>query len=132
MPLSMIFHVEALQQSSPPLFHVVHVSRRVDMTYEGPEEKLSKTLESIVLKWKDERVHPTLKKWRGELFGIYGGNGVLLFKLERAACGLFGVPQYGCHLNAFVKQDSVKMWVAKRAKTKQTYPGMLDNIAAGK
>ncbi|KAJ1738008.1 hypothetical protein LPJ78_005846 [Coemansia sp. RSA 989] len=52
--------------------------------------------------------------------------------MERAASYNFGIRTFGVHINGIVKDaDGIRMWVAKRAMTKQTYPGMLDQIAAG-
>ncbi|RBQ85376.1 hypothetical protein VDGD_10431 [Verticillium dahliae] len=55
--------------------------------------------------------------------------------MERSATGLFGVTRYGVHLNAFVRcaeaSHGIKMWIARRSPTKSTFPGMLDNTAAG-
>jgi len=42
------------------------------------------------------------------------------------------VVTYGVHLTAYVKNESgIKIWVPRRSKTKQTFPGMLDNTVAG-
>ncbi|XP_030279447.1 thiamine pyrophosphokinase 2 isoform X2 [Sparus aurata] len=56
-----------------------------------------------------------------------------LMWIERAATCLFGVKQYGVHLNGYTVSSSgeVSMWLARRSPTKQTYPGLLDNVAAG-
>ena len=52
--------------------------------------------------------------------------------MERASVALFGLKTYGCHINGYIKKDgNYFMWIAKRSKTKQTYPGMLDNFSAG-
>lgn len=69
------------------------------------------------------------------------------FKMERSACALFGVVTYGVHMTVYhddapegvaprtENQDfstsSCRIWVPKRAKTKQTWPGYLDNSVAG-
>uniref|UniRef100_A0A1A8UEQ4 Nudix hydrolase domain-containing protein n=1 Tax=Nothobranchius furzeri TaxID=105023 RepID=A0A1A8UEQ4_NOTFU len=47
--------------------------------------------------------------------------------------GLFGVKRYGVHINGYTVGESgeVSMWLARRSRTKQTYPGLLDNVAAG-
>lgn len=46
-------------------------------------------------------------------------------------CGVdpFGIKSFGVHLTAYDKTEdgSTKYWVPRRAKTKRTYPGMLDN-----
>jgi 8-oxo-dGTP pyrophosphatase MutT (NUDIX family) len=74
-----------------------------------------------------------LKKWRDELKPVYGQNNELLFSVERSACPLLGVVTYGIQMTAFMpgKDDELRVWVQRRAKTKSTYPGILDNTAAG-
>ncbi|KAI8907460.1 NUDIX hydrolase domain-like protein [Powellomyces hirtus] len=75
-----------------------------------------------------------LKGWRNERYCVHGSRseGVIM-QLERAAVGLLGVRAYGCHLNGYTRtpEGQVKMWIAKRSDTKQTYPGMLDNLVGG-
>lgn len=46
--------------------------------------------------------------------------------------GLFGVKRYGVHINGYTVSDSgeVSMWLARRSATKQTYPGLLDNLVS--
>jgi isopentenyldiphosphate isomerase len=54
------------------------------------------------------------------------------FSIERAAAPHFGIRSYGVHMTGFVrKPDGIHIWVARRARTKPTYPGMLDNTVAG-
>ncbi|KAF2009958.1 thiamine pyrophosphokinase [Aaosphaeria arxii CBS 175.79] len=74
-----------------------------------------------------------LDKWRDELYAVYGRNKELLFNVERSAGPLFGVVMYGVHLTAYVrtKEGEIKIWTPRRARTKQTYGGMLDNAVAG-
>ncbi|KAJ3147619.1 hypothetical protein HDU89_005236 [Geranomyces variabilis] len=83
----------------------------------------------------DRQMFTCLKGWRNERYSVHGGSkhGVL-FDLERAATGLLGIRAYGCHLNGFVRSahdNSIRMWIARRSETKQTYPGMLDNLVGG-
>ena len=44
--------------------------------------------------------------------------------------GLFGLHQYGVDINGFVRhpERGFCLWMQKRAKTKQTWPGMWDNF----
>ncbi|OCH94619.1 nudix hydrolase 20 [Obba rivulosa] len=60
------------------------------------------------------------------------------FMMERAACALFGVVTYGVHLTIYEDDasangsaSSCKIWVPTRSRTKQTWPGYLDNSVAG-
>ena len=52
------------------------------------------------------------------------------FTLERAACAIFGLPTYGVHMTAYEGSGSdMKIWVPRRAETKATWPGKLDNVS---
>ncbi|KAI0664090.1 NUDIX hydrolase domain-like protein [Cubamyces menziesii] len=100
-----------------------------------------------------------LRKWRNELYPVYRNpfgprdypscmesdedlhKDTLnyAFRMERAASGLFGVVTYGVHMTVYEevqgqggKQPTMyKIWVPRRAATKQTWPGYLDNSVAG-
>jgi isopentenyldiphosphate isomerase len=74
-----------------------------------------------------------LEKWRDELYAVYGPNGDELLRLERSSSPLFGVVTYGVHMTVYRRNDvgAIEIWVARRSKTKQTFPGMLDNSVAG-
>jgi len=58
-----------------------------------------------------------------------------VFDIERSASCLFGVVTYGVHMTCYTSSPSssygIKIWVPRRAKTKSTYGGMLDNTVAG-
>ena len=71
--------------------------------------------------------------WRGEYYPVGTAfAGPHPMQMERAAIPLFGIRAYGVHVNGFVRDgDRIRIWVARRAAGKQTYPGMLDNLVAG-
>ncbi len=71
--------------------------------------------------------------WRGEYYPVMRGwDDDPLLQVERATCPWLGVRSWGVHVNGFVrKSDGIHMWVARRARDKPTYPGMLDNMVAG-
>lgn len=81
-----------------------------------------------------------LRGWRDELYPVYGPKGELLLSMERAASALFGIVTYGCHMTAYTMktkeggeegEKEMHLWVPRRAASKQTYGGMLDNTVAG-
>lgn len=74
-----------------------------------------------------------LKGWRNEMYPVYAPGGKLLLEMERCASPLFGIVTYGVHMTGYVEDENggFRLWVARRSKTKQTYPSMLDNTAAG-
>lgn len=97
-----------------------------------PEER-SDIIMKTSLALKETGHFKVLEKWRNELYPIYGKNREILFHVERAASALFGVVTYGAHCTAYVKtaEGEMKIWIPRRAKTKHTFPGMLDNAVAG-
>jgi 8-oxo-dGTP pyrophosphatase MutT (NUDIX family) len=72
--------------------------------------------------------------WRNETYAIRNDfDAPPLAFIERAASRFFGTMTYAVHLNGIVKyRDSApELWIARRADTKATDPGMLDNVVAG-
>jgi len=79
------------------------------------------TKENYIEAWRDE-MYPVTADWHTPPS----------MQIERAACPYFGIRAYGVHMNGFVrKPDGIYMWVARRDRTKKTYPGLLDNMVAG-
>ncbi|KAI9438326.1 NUDIX hydrolase domain-like protein [Lactarius indigo] len=96
-------------------------------------------------------------RWRTEWYDVYAVPGGALrtdgrdprtvletprdasgyvFSMERSACALFGVVTYGVHMTVYERDSDgdggrVRVWVPRRALTKPTFPGMLDNSVAG-
>ena len=97
-------------------------------------ECISWQIANLLDRWRKEEKFLALKGWRNELYPIYGANKFLIFTIERSAAPLFGLLTYGVHCTLYIAPRSTtdgKVWVAKRSKLKQTYPGMLDNSVAG-
>lgn len=89
---------------------------------------IAKTLADTVTRGDFE----ILKGWRNEMYPVYGPSGEFLLEMERCASPLFGIVTYGVHATCYVEDENgLRIWVPRRANTKQTYPGMLDNSVAG-
>ncbi|KIW90764.1 uncharacterized protein Z519_08547 [Cladophialophora bantiana CBS 173.52] len=81
---------------------------------------------------RERHIFGVLDGWRNELYPIYGPKRELLLSMERSATPLFGVVTYGVHMTGYVMTgEGMKIWTPRRALTKQTYPGMMDNTVAG-
>lgn len=95
----------------------------------------SRVIEETLKLAKKDNIFEVLKGWRGELYPVNRSQsaGSEIISIERSGSPLFGVVTYGIHMTAYVKQQdgSIKIWVPRRAKSKQTYAGMLDNTVAG-
>ncbi|GAA5885008.1 hypothetical protein JCM16303_006515 [Sporobolomyces ruberrimus] len=97
-------------------------------------------LDRVVRGWKmSGQYMDQLAGWRDEVYNIYGpgpkfsteenplpGSNVA-FRLERAACSLFGVTTFGVHCTAYVDKDGeeLKIWVPRRSATKATQVSVL-------
>ncbi|KAJ4368150.1 hypothetical protein N0V83_006506 [Neocucurbitaria cava] len=106
--------------------------RALTLTGGSNAEERSKAIETTLLAMRETGHFKVLNKWRDELYAVYGKGKEVLFNVERSASPLFGVVTYGVHCTAYTKKDGqVKIWTPRRARTKQTYGGMLDNAVAG-
>ncbi|XP_031732794.1 thiamine pyrophosphokinase 2 [Anarrhichthys ocellatus] len=114
---------------SPPHGGAVSLCRSLD-SY----EKRSEAVDAVLQTLRQESSLTCLKGWRDEKYSVMPKfSDPPLMWMERAATSLFGVKRYGVHVNGYTVSDSgeVNMWLARRSLTKQTYPGLLDNVAAG-
>lgn len=73
--------------------------------------------------------------WRDELFAIVPAAGhPPLARIERAASRFWGSLTFGAHANGYVADSAGRpthLWIAQRAWTKPTDPGLLDNLVGG-
>ncbi|CAJ1055235.1 nudix hydrolase 20%2C chloroplastic-like [Xyrichtys novacula] len=117
------------QVFDPPQGGVVSLCSSLD-SYEKRSEAVDEVLQSL----RKEESLTFLKGWRNERYSVMPRYcDPPLMWMERAATSLFGVRRYGVHLNGYTVSNSgeISMWLARRSATKQTYPGMLDHVAAG-
>jgi len=105
--------------------------KRVTLGEMGRQEQIIKdTLERA----RENDTFAVLRGWRNELYPILGHNDVMeeSISMERAGSALFGINSYGVHMTLYTRTPGgMKIWVPRRAKSKQTYGGMLDNSVAG-
>ena len=75
----------------------------------------------------------SLTGWRSESYPVltaFGSEPLAL--VERAAAVHLGIKAYGVHVNGYVRGASgIELWVARRSRSKPTWPGKLDHIVAG-
>ncbi|KAI0074920.1 hypothetical protein K474DRAFT_1664824 [Panus rudis PR-1116 ss-1] len=119
--------------------------------------KRTQAMKELCERWRDQGLWPAQigpKKWRAEMYPIYrnpfgkhdapvaekgeeetGDDSTnYAFMMERSAAALFGVVTYGVHMTVYhgsIEEQNCKIWVPTRARTKQTWPGYLDNSVAG-
>jgi 8-oxo-dGTP pyrophosphatase MutT (NUDIX family) len=73
--------------------------------------------------------------WRDETYAIVSRHGAEpLALIERAAARFWGTLTFGAHCNGYLADGSGRpthLWIARRALTKGTDPGKLDNLVGG-
>uniref|UniRef100_A0A8C1RX40 Nudix hydrolase 24, chloroplastic-like n=1 Tax=Cyprinus carpio TaxID=7962 RepID=A0A8C1RX40_CYPCA len=97
-------------------------------------ESRSVAVDEVLQELRREATFTCLIGWRDEQYAVMPRYcDPPLMYMERAATSLFGVKRYGVHVNGYTQDSSgnLNMWLARRSLTKQTYPGRLDNMAAG-
>lgn len=76
-----------------------------------------------------------IRAWRDEIFALFDPVTVTpLARMERAAARFWGSLTLGAHANGFVAGADgrpAQLWIAQRAFTKPTDPGLLDNLVGG-
>lgn len=98
-------------------------------------EERSAAMEEGLQSMRGQGYFSILQSWRNETFPVFGLEKQVLLHIERCACPLFGVVTYGVHAVGYVSPQGpgqqLKVWVSRRARSKQTFGGMLDSTAAG-
>ncbi|MHC8508715.1 MAG: DUF4743 domain-containing protein [Rhodospirillales bacterium] len=113
----------------PEVFDVSAAAVTLAARLETPEARTA-AVEDCLQTLRAEGLVPG---WRGEHYPVcMRFHEPPAFTIERAAAPLFGTRHYGVHVNGFVRAPGgLLMWIGKRAKTKQTGPGKLDQLTAG-
>nr|CAG4645539.1 EOG090X06MA [Lynceus sp. MCZ IZ 141354] len=117
----------------PDVFQVENNSVWVLKKLKSYEDRSAK-IDSVLRQWRDASQFLTLKGWREECYEVRSGFAEQpLLKMERSATCLFGIRQYGVDINGYTRHPTMGlcMWLQRRAKTKPTWPGKLDNMVGG-
>ena len=78
-----------------------------------------------------QKIH-SLMHWANEEFPVYSSSGEHVLNFDRCGVDLFGVINYSVHMIGWVMTaDGIKIWVPRRAKTKMSFAGKLDNTVGG-
>ncbi|PLC55883.1 NUDIX hydrolase [Pollutimonas nitritireducens] len=91
----------------------------------GQRKSLNTVLAELAVALRDAGC---LRTWRDELLDVVG-EGRRLAVIERAAVRPLGLLTRAVHLNAWTPEG--KLWIARRALSKSTDPGMWDTLVGG-
>ena len=100
----------------------------------GPDEGTrSAAVARLLAAWRAAGRFEALAGWRNELYPVVLRGSVLhapvVLRVERSGVGLFGLTSYGVHINGYTRTNGdLRLWIARRSATKQTWPNYLDNF----
>lgn len=102
-------------------------------TLHHPEPQRSAALQHALEIWQQQGL---VHGWRSEPFAFWAHDTEQppeatppLFQVERAGFRFLGMPSHAVHINGFTPEG--RLWCGRRALSKATDPGMLDNVTAG-
>ena len=124
-------HVPALQGALPGVSSAPGVVRWDAQHLSPAQRSQDLALAAVAL-----REQGLIRGWRDECYSHWGAIShdpdpavPEWFRLERSAFRFFGLRSHAVHINGFTPDG--RMWCARRALSKATDPGRLDNLAAG-
>lgn len=112
-------------------FQIDHEGRSVTIKYAPGKDVETTAIREQLEKARECASFEILRKWREELYSILGLNRDV--RMARGGVALFGIHTVGVHVLGWSRMAGGEMglWIPRRAATKQTYPGMLDNTVGG-
>lgn len=127
-------HAEVLAEVGPGVFGLDGGARRLRLMVGESEGERTAAVKEVMERLRASgRIGFVSKGWRAEEYPVARAYGAPTeFAIERCCAGLIGARSYGVHANVFaVKDGRVSMWIGKRAASKPTFPGRLDQCVAG-
>ena len=111
-------------------FQLNHPDRTVTIPYApgGPDVE-TKAIKEQLDSARQTATFDILRKWREGPYQVLGIDRDV--RIPRGGVALFGIHTVGVHMMAFCRTPEMRLWIPRRAASKQTYPGMLDNTVGG-
>jgi len=122
-----------VEQMPWPEFWTIDHERRTLTLSQGSDldartELMQQTLQAGIESPKVD----AFSRWNGEMFAIYAVDGQNVVNMDGAGLDSFGVVNFAVHMIGWVHtREGTRYWVPRRAKTKLSYPDMLDNTVGG-
>ncbi|KAI1120840.1 NUDIX hydrolase domain-like protein [Nemania abortiva] len=131
-PLGYMHHSFVEQMPWPDFWAVDHGKRTATLKTGTDFETRTRLMKETMRAGIESPKVSVFPKWHNELFAIYDANGEHVFSLDGTGLSGFGVINYGVHVIGYRHTSKgTEYCVPRRAKTKSTYPNMLDNTVGG-
>lgn len=114
----------------PSFWDINHEKRLLVLSGQSSFDERTKAMEDTLRQGHKDGKVECLREWGNVLIPIISSGEVLL-NMDLCGVDIFGIVASGVHLTAYTRtEEGLKYWVPRRAKTKQPFPGMLDNTVA--
>ena len=126
-------HNSFVQQMPWPDFWIINHERKTATLSKGHNlETRTDLMHQTLRHGIESRKVDVLTRWDDEMFPLYAANGQPVLNMDGIGLDAFGVINYAVHMIGFVRtKEGTKYWVPRRAKSKMSYPNMLDNTVGG-
>lgn len=126
---------ETVDAFSWPDFWEINRERKTIRLQGSDFDQRTRRVHDSMVEARDSGTFKLLKGWTGELYAVFDSQKQLVVSIERTAAPLFGIVTYGVQLLAYQATletgSGLAIWIARRAKTKRTYPSLLDSTVGG-
>ncbi|MCJ1385482.1 hypothetical protein MMC17_008605 [Xylographa soralifera] len=133
-PFGYVLASSVQEISWPECWKIDHEKRFLTLTSATNFEQRTKLMQETLRRNIEIGSIQELTRWANELFPMYTADGEHVLDLDGSGVDLFGIVNYSVHMIGWVtsKEDGVRRyWVPRRATTKISFPGMLDNTVGG-
>ena len=118
----------------PNVWKLDHPKRILQLQGRDLEQRTQRVRDTLI-EARDTGAFELLKRWTNEVYPVYNSQKEPVVNIERSAAPIFGIVTYGVQLLAYQDAsaggEDLGIWIARRAKTKRTYPNMLDSTVGG-
>ncbi|KAH6618338.1 NUDIX hydrolase domain-like protein [Chaetomium sp. MPI-SDFR-AT-0129] len=116
----------------PEYWELNHDKRFLTLTTGSNLTTRTRLLDETLREAYDSPNDNLLGHWANEQFPLYSSTGEHVLDLDGYGVDVLGIVNFSVHLTAWVMTaEGIKIWVPRRAWTKMSFPGMLDNTVGG-
>ena len=116
----------------PRCWSLDHKQRFLTLHFAHDFKERSKLLNDTLRTEHKKGQVDALRHWSNELCPVYAADGEHVLEMDGCGVDLFGIINFAVHMLVYVQtKHGRRYWVPRRAKTKLSYPCMLDNTVGG-
>lgn len=118
----------------PACWVIDHDKRFLILTSASDFDTRTRLVRNTIRQDHDISKVPALSYWKNEEFPLYyPPTGENVLDMDGWGVDMFGIISHSVHMTGWARQldGDIKIWVLRRARTKMSFPGMLDTTVGG-